>query len=299
MQYFTSNWSQFVAGRLEGPAGSPYSDGNVFSVLYVIGLPFILFAIYQVDRTWQKALLILCIPLLWHALVLYASRGALLSAGVATIASAWMIKSKAFNVVLVAGFFVFVIDQGGQVISRASEAVQQSESGERKVVNPRIISWQVGLQLIGKHPITGVGPQRFLEASAFYFPGQTPHVAHNTFLNFSANTGLVTGFAFLSFFWVARKMYRWNKSTLDERPNSFYTYVNKASFCGLIGFFVGALFLDLIIFEPFYFLLLIIVANNFALKKSLITESTENERKPSHSFYSSTTDKAYSGPSRV
>lgn len=288
--YFGGNWFQFQNGRLEGPGGSPYRDGNVFSVLFVIGLPFLLFMIYQVDKKWQKALFILAIPLLWHALVLCASRGALLSAGVSTLMVAWMVRSKAFNVVLVAGFCFFIIDQGGQVVSRATETVKRADTQANAPINPRIASWTVGINLALKHPILGVGPQRFIQASAHYYPGKSVHVAHNTFLNFSANTGLISGLCYLSFFWVARKMYKWNKKALESHPDKFHTYVNKASIVAMVGFFVGAVFLDLIIFEPFYFLLLVIVVNHAVLRKT-VNEASEGINTSAQSINQSAMDK--------
>jgi hypothetical protein len=275
--YLEADWSQFTQGRLRGPRDSPYKDGNIFSILFVVGLPFVLFAIYQVDKGWQKVLLIMSIPLIWHAMILCASRGALLSAGISTLVAATMIKSKILNTVLVAGFVVFMIDQGGVMVERSVNTVEVAESGAEGPINPRIISWQVAVELTKKYPILGVGPQRFLEASRFHFPGKSPHVAHNTFLNFSANLGIVAGIIYLMFFWISWKMYRQNKRFLEDNPDALHTYVNKACICSLIGFFVGSMFLDLIIFEPFYFLLLIIVVNNFMLKKRAesIAESTE------------------------
>jgi hypothetical protein len=264
--YLSSLWNFFENGRLAGPDGSPYSDGNVFSVLFVIGLPFILFAIYQVDKKWQKALFIIAIPLIWHALILIASRGALVSAGVSTLIAALLIKSKSFNIVLVLGFVIFVIDQGGEVISRTTDTLKRVESRQENTpINPRLVSWRIGLELMKKHPILGVGPQRFIQASNFYFPGKSHHVAHNTLLNFTANTGVFAGIIYLSFFWFARKMYKSNKRELEKSPNKFHTYVNKAGICSLFGFFVGALFLDLIIFEPFYLLLILLAANHFTI----------------------------------
>jgi len=38
--------------------------------------------------------------------------------------------------------------------------------------------------------------------------------------------------------------------------------------CGLLGFFVGAIFLDLIIFEPFYFIVLLLSVNYFLIKST-------------------------------
>jgi hypothetical protein len=263
--YFLAEWQRFEQGRLPGPEGSPYRDGNIFSVLFVITLPFILFAIHQVDKLWQKVLLALLIVFMWHSLILFASRGAMLAAGVSMIVAAFMIKSKPFNIFLIIGFIIFVIDQGGSVLSRSVETIQRVETRALEPINPRIVSWTVGIELIQKHPFLGVGPQRFLEASSFYFPGRSPHVAHNTFLNFTANTGIFAGAIYLSFFWYARKLYKANKRYLKIQPSDFGTYINKAGITAVIGFFTAALFLDLIIFEPFYFLLLVLVLNHSLL----------------------------------
>ncbi len=269
MAYLESNWAQFTQSRLRGPSGSPYGDGNAFSILFVIGLPFVLFTIYRVDKTWQKALLLLSVPFIWHAMILCASRGALVSAGVSTLVAAGMIKSKSFNIALILGLALLLIDQGGVMVDRSVSTVRMAEAELDAPINPRILSWQVGADLAMKYPMLGVGPERFLEASRFHYPGKSPHVAHNTFLNFAANLGLLAGFIYLSFFWISWKMYKWNRDTLVDYPDQLHTYINKASISSLVGFFVGGLFLDLIIFEPFYFLLLIMVVNNFLLKQKV------------------------------
>ncbi len=269
MAYLEGNWSQFSQGRLRGPRGSPYKDGNIFSIVFVIGLPFVLFAIYQVEKTWQKVLLIMTIPLIWHAMILCASRGALLSAAASTLVAATMIKSKWLNIILLVGGIAFVIDQGGQMTQRTVTTVEKAESESDKPINPRIISWGIAYDLTKKYPILGVGPQRFLEASRFHFEGKSPHVPHNTFLNYTSNLGIIAGIVYLMFFWVAWKMFRWNRKALEKQPDRLHSYLNKACLCSLVGFFVGALFLDLIIFEPFYFLLLVIVANNFILRQKI------------------------------
>ena len=46
---------------------------------------------------------------------------------------------------------------------------------------------------------------------------------------------------------------------------------------GLVAFFVGAVFLDLIIFEPFYFVLMLITANYSLVKKQEQTASEQAE----------------------
>jgi|GEM_PF-713278 len=275
--YLSSNWGQFSWGRLDGPTNSPYKDSNVFSVIFVIGLPFILFMIYEVEKTWQKILLILAIPLIWHAMILCASRGALVSAAVSTLFAAKMIKSKTFNIVLLCGGSLFLVTQGSQMLSRSIETVQIAQSLQENEINPRLRSWNNAFETAKMYPILGVGPQRFLVAARVHFPETAQHVPHNTFLNFSAQLGVGAGFIYLLFFWVAWKMFRWNKKALKDHPDRFFEFVNKSSFVSLVGFFVGALFLDLIIFEPFYFLLLVIIVNNFLLKEKIAEKSVVRE----------------------
>lgn len=283
MAYLEGNWNQFTMNRLTGPDRSPYTDGNVFSILFVIGLPFVLFAVSNVDKKWQKLALLLIVPLIWHAMVLCASRGALLSAGISTLVAAWMIKSKSFNILLIAGFVGFMITQGGEMISRTVTTVEMAENIESaQTINPRVLSWKVGIELVKKYPILGAGPQRFLEASRFHFPGKSPHVAHNTFLNFAANIGLLAGFIFLSFFWIALRYFKSSRLQLSKAEDKFHTYVNNASFCSMIGFFVGALFLDLIIFEPFFFLLVLIISNNYIIQKKVKLAALATNLKPTY-----------------
>lgn len=261
--YLAGDYSKFEAGRLNGPIGSPYYDGNVFSILFVIGMPFLLFGIFYFKKIWVKLLLILIIPLVWHALILCASRGALLSTAVATLAAVSLIRSRSLSLMILVGFVVLVIDQGGTMLERGMQTVERAGASADQPINPRIVSWQVGWDIVKSYPLLGAGPQRFLTASAALYPGKTPHVAHNAFLNFSANTGIFAGLIYLYFFIRAYNIYRLNKLMIID--DGISSYINKAGSCALVGYFVGALFLDLIIFEPFYFLLLLVVANHHLL----------------------------------
>ncbi|MFC3120833.1 O-antigen ligase family protein [Agaribacter flavus] len=265
--YFSGNWAMFKNGRLTGPFGSPYGDGNVLSIIWVIGMPFIIFSIFNVKSIWVKVGLICCIPLILHAIILCASRGALLSTGMATLFAATIVRSKAFNIILALGMGIFIIDQGAQLMSRTVSTVQQARSETEQPLNPRLVSWKVGYELVKSRPLFGVGPQRFLEASSFYTDNRSPHVAHNTLVNFAANLGIFAGFIYLGFFYKAWRMFKQNKKKLEESPDKLFEFVNNATICSMVGFFFGALFLDLIIFEPFFFLLILLVANNFLISQ--------------------------------
>jgi O-antigen ligase len=265
--YLAGEWTRFSLGRLRGPLESPYRDGNVFSIVFVVGMPFLIFGVAHFRKLWLRLFLLAAIPLVWHAVVLCASRGALLAMASATAVAALMIRSKTLNMLMFAGFVLFLVYQGGMLTQRTAETLGSDEPVEQeadKPINPRILSWMVGWEMVKDYPILGVGPQRFKVASAQLYPGESPHVAHNTFLNFSANTGMFAGGIYLLFFYRSYRLYRSSAALISDQ-NSIARYINSSAACGLVGFFVGALFLDLVVFEPFYFLLLMIVANHALL----------------------------------
>lgn len=264
--YFSGNWTMFEHGRLLGLRRSPYRDGNVMSILLTAGLGFVMFGVTYFKNKIIKSALILSIPLIWHALILFASRGALLSAASVTLFFVFVMKSKTLNVLVLAGFAVMLVWQGAMLTSRTTSTVAQAQQEDvDEPLNPRLVSWGVGLDIALEYPLLGAGPQRFQYASRLLFPGRSPHVAHNTFFNFAANTGLIAGFLYLYFFFCSYKQYRYVKERAEQ--SSILGYINLSCAAGLIGYFVGALFLDLIIFEPFYFLLVLITANYYLAKQ--------------------------------
>jgi O-antigen ligase len=255
-QYFDWNMRQFHQGRLMGPFKSPYFDENKFGMLFVTGMPFLLFGVFYFRSLIMRGLFGLGLLFLWHSIILTSSRGALVAVAVATLVSYLLIKSRVFGFLLVCGLIAAVIYQGGQLLTRTTETIDTANTQAEDAVDPRVQSWITGLGLIQKHPILGVGVQRFQQATRNYYPERKPYVAHNTFLNFAANTGLLNGIIYLAFYWLQFKRFkRIRKSETD--PNSTINYVNNSTMVALTGFYIGSMFLDLIIYEPFYFLLLL------------------------------------------
>jgi hypothetical protein len=274
-QYFSWNLSQFNKGRLMGPIKSIYKDENVFATVFMIGMPFLLFSFFYIKKWWLKYAIIMVVPLLWHSLFLTGSRGAMLATLVATFVASRLIRSKIFDKILIAGLIVAILTQGGSMLNRSTNTIEQSQNASStKPLNPRLVSWQHGLEIIKEYPLLGVGPQRFQHASRLYFPQDTPYVAHNAFLNFSANTGLLTGLLYLYLFWLAYKNYKYCvKNNIAQY--SMLDYINKVSITSLTGFFVCALFLDLIVFEGFYFLLSLNLAKQHIFEKKLLEDPSK------------------------
>ena len=264
--YIHQEWYRFSNNRLTGPYASPYADGNALSTLIVMCLPFIILYFFKSKNIVTKLAVLLCVPLAWHAIILFSSRAALLASIVTLLFIALAVKSKRFNVLIFTGFLAFMVYQGSLLVTRTSDTIEAAKIDANEPINPRLISWEVGLRLIPEYPVFGAGVQMFEAASRNHFPGMTPHVAHNTFLNFSANTGLLTGLMFLSLLFMAWKRLK-NAKKFQTSFADFDYYATIASCISLLGFFVCSMFLDLIIYEPFYVVLMINLISWHSLSK--------------------------------
>ncbi|MBZ2167684.1 O-antigen ligase family protein [Marinobacter sp. F4216] len=254
--YLNGSWFMFEFGRLKGPAGSPYKDSNVLAALIVMCMPFLIFMIFRIDRFWKKMIITSIVLLAWHAMVLFGSRGALLASSVSLLLVASIIRSAKLNVIMGVGFVLFLIYQGAVLMDRTNNTVDRAQESAEEPLDPRLVSWRVGLLIIEEYPFLGAGVQMFQAASQSLAPGETSNVAHNAFLNFSANTGLPTGFLFLGFIWMAWTRLRYAKRIGGDFSDSDY-YALVCSSISILGYFVCSLFLDLIIYEPFYIALAI------------------------------------------
>lgn len=266
--YLNQEWYRFVNGRLTGPYASPYRDANALSTLIVMSLPFIVLLFFRVKNAFIKGLILLSIPLAWHAIVLFSSRAALLASVISLLLIASVIKSKKVNILIASSFVIFMVYQGSLIIGRTADTIESSRIEASEPINPRLISWEAGLRLIPEYPVFGAGVQMFEAATRHHFPGMTPHVAHNTFINFSANTGILTGIMFLLLIYLPWRRLKGAKNTNGSFDDIYY-YATVASSISLMGFFVCSIFLDLIIYEPFYIVLIVNLIAWKGLKKTI------------------------------
>ena len=108
------------------------------------------------------------------------------------------------------------------------------------------------------YPLLGIGAANFMRAFPQYeLTGSEPHVAHNTFVQFGAASGVGAALVYLYFLFlrlrnVAQKpnpekkhAHGYKRDYLDDLLNSTF-----------IGFYTVALFLDLMINEMTYFVFL-------------------------------------------
>jgi O-antigen ligase len=124
----------------------------------------------------------------------------------------------------------------------------------------RLNAWQGGFRMIAAHPVVGVGVGSYHVALPHYIESR-PMVAHNTFIQFSAESGVFAGMAylalvsmvFLNYFRIAS----WCRKNPDHEHNNLVLNINNACTLSFAGLIVCSSFLSLNYFEVFFFLMLL------------------------------------------
>ncbi len=241
-------------GRLPGPGvGGVYSDENVFAMIFIVAIPvFYFFGNYY--KNWiLKFGLWTAIPAAWHAIFLTGSMGGLLSLSVVMAFVALRSKKKIFIVAIPLLFILAFILQAGSYLKQKAS---QTGAGVEQVTSAqtRFESWGAGLKMISAHPVTGVGPGNFIRAYSD-FSSTRPFVAHNTFVQLAAETGIISGLMYLLLGWSFLSSY-FRQRKYDKEDFDPFLLATKESITGAaIGFYASATFLNLATYEILYFLL--------------------------------------------
>lgn len=260
-QYLTQNWSQFNMGRLMGPrsidGGSIYGDENAFAMFFVTAIPFLQFMGMEIKKRWLRFLLWGAIPLGWHAVFLTGSRGGLVGIGVVTLLAVLRSRRKVLALPIMFAFLFFYQWQAGDTMKERSETITAHE--EESSAQMRITAWKGGARMVAEHPLTGVGLGSFITALP-HFIESTPRVAHNTSIQFAAESGVLAGIAYLMivilFFINSRKISVWCRENGETEDSRLMEALNNASTISFAGLVVCSLFLSLNTYEIFFFLLI-------------------------------------------
>ena len=265
MIYWANNqyFSHAYWGRLHGPASprgrSIYYDENAFAMLFVIGLPFIYFWGFYLKNNIVKYLIWLTIPFGWHAVFLTASRGGFLGLIVITFTAAMRSPKKILGFLLIPTLFIAYLWQGGLMKERAKTIENYKHESSAQT---RFQAWSAALKMVKAHPILGVGVASFIPAFPD-FSDKQPRVAHNTFLQLSAESGIIAGLSLVMIVIIIFKnTYKnpWRSMKYIGGENLFMYLLNESLFVSFFGFVVCALFLSLDKYEILFYLL--VLANN-------------------------------------
>jgi probable O-glycosylation ligase (exosortase A-associated) len=259
MQYLTGQaW-----GRLAGPVDQNqvgiYADENNFSMVFVVAQPFIWYMGFLFKNRLLRWGLWLIIPFGWHAVFLTASRGGLIGLAVVTLLVAIRSRSKALGLLLIPALIAAYMWQAGDLMKARAGTIETYK--EEASANQRLEAWSAARAMIADNPLTGVGLTSFGPAFSNYSEFR-PREAHNTFLQISAESGLIAGFAYLTVV-VASLIALWRNGSRYRKRGELITenrlfLLNEAILVAFAGLAVCSLFLSHQVFEMFYFLCLLV-----------------------------------------
>jgi len=265
--YFTQEfWLFGDNGRLGGPLDSVYFDENYLAMLYVLATPVLYYlGVVRTNLLLRYGIWSL-IPLTWHALFLTGSRGGLVSLAATCIFIFFRSYNKKASVGIIVALVLAVIFQGGHLLTRVDdtleaneELAQLDERSEEEKLDPRLISWSVSLEILRDYPLFGVGLENFINAFSAYST-TNPHVPHNTLFQFATNSGVAAGLIYLWFFAVRLRTLKTSAKVdgKDTFPGGLpRDYLDDLLNSMFLGFFIVAVFLDLMLYELLYFLILL------------------------------------------
>jgi O-antigen ligase len=185
----------------------------------------------------------------------------------------WRSKNKIMVLVLllllVAPALYLVRDS---YISRLETITSHEDSSSQG----RLMYWKAAVRMWRDHPMFGVGfgTANFETLLSSYLGKNDTHVAHNTYLQVLADSGifaaiLFTGLLLGTILWLnvaARRCRR-------ERPElADYPYALQAS---LAAYAVGSIFLSRVTFD-FYYMLLMMVASWSVIQKAMLGPASQH-----------------------
>ncbi len=260
-------------GRMAGPGrGGIYSDENVFSMLFVVALPFFYFMGNYYKNIFIKLGLWAAIPLSWHAVFLTGSLGGLIGVGTVMVFIAVRSKRKLFMAGIPIALVAAFISQGGGYLKDKAMG-NEGDITQVGTAQTRFQSWSAGAGMLAAYPITGVGSGNFLRSYSNYSDTK-PYVAHNTFIQLSAETGVTSGLMYLLIGWSVLVTYYKQRIYDNDDFDPFLLATKESITGGIIGFYVCATFLNLATYEIYYYLLVAKVVQDKLTLEFLETRNT-------------------------
>jgi O-antigen ligase len=239
------------ASRLGGSYGDPnyLAAGLVPAVALVAGLA----AVFK--SPGQRALLLGAAAVLAIGLVATGSRGGIVAAAVAGLMAVLLARGKRLSIlamlatgVAIAGVWIVASSSGNW------DRIREFDTG-----TGRVDLWTIALRIGEAKPLGGVGLAGFQENSDRYLrqPGRLPsgnlgaqlvldqpHVAHNTYLQMFAETGII-GLALLIGVILAALKATWAAARTFERSGDFrFAALTRAVLIAQVAVLIASVFLS-------------------------------------------------------
>ncbi len=224
-------------------------DANYFATCLLLVLPMTAFFVKMKGSPWKRYFCVASLLVMLVAFTLASSRGGLV--GLCVVIVYMMVYSRQLRGAAIA---IGILLLPMLLFSPASPLLRMLHPSYGDYVGAQVRRefWSVGLDMISKHPLTGIGLGNFTAQSVSEVAEGFKGIACNTFLEVAAELGIpgflaycaVLGAALFS----AGRLRREGKKTDDLRLQ----YVGQAMQAGLLGFAAAAVFVSAEYQKPFW-----------------------------------------------
>lgn len=237
-------------------AGWVTGDPNYFSLSALLCIPLAYYLMRLRQTHWERWYCGVCLGLTLVALTAAASRGGFLGLVVMLLLAAW--HSRANWKTMIAGSLVLL---SLMLIAPSSPLtrIMNPRRSDLESADSRLAAWEAGLRMIRANLFTGIGAGNFKAVVRAYGNDdrEVYQVAHNTYLEIAAETGLPGFAAFLGvFLGTLRTLSYVKQRALLGGPDLLY-FVAEGIQTGLVGFGVGIFFVSSVAQKLFWLLVFV------------------------------------------
>ncbi|HST78403.1 MAG TPA: O-antigen ligase family protein [Verrucomicrobiae bacterium] len=288
----------------EGYRGGGLSlDSNYFAMLVGLWIPIAFLWAFSRRPRWERLFCAGCLVAMLMGAAIAASRGGFLGLAVACLYIILRSKHRVRNL-LIAGAVVFPLSLFA--LSGLLHRFTHPNAGDRFGEQARIIAWKAGLRMIEAHPLAGVGLHNFekvilqYEDPAWLTEVKDDHpivsLAHNTYVELTAETGLPGLFSFLIMLIATFCSLECDRRRAQRAKRTHFATIALGLQAGLLSFAISAFFLSgwwekmvwLLIFLPMclHRMKMVPKASAISNELSVVDEVTISDRGNTLSAYS-------------
>ena len=273
---WSTPYSQFSRGRLEGIGGADFAEANFFAAFMVSMLPLI--GIMFLRSQWpRKVYYAVCAAFTANAVILCRSRGAFLGLVMGTLAAIVFVPKNYRKHIVILGLagIIGVIHLSDDTFIQRIMTISTDQSEMDESSSSRIRLWKAGLQMVSSHPL-GIGPGNWYQTIGRYIPEYVGKDSHNTYIKCLAELGLLGMAVFfllmLQSYVNLRHVYK-EASDLPPPEAEEFTQLYFAVLVAIVIFMTCALTITTIYTEILWVLLMLPVC----LKRALDNYKIEHE----------------------
>jgi len=223
--------------------GSISGDANYFALNLCLVFPVALLVVLRSRVLWERLFALGCVIAMIVANTLGASRGGVFALGASVLFLVWNSPRRLRNFTVIA---ILVLPPALLFPSSPVRRLLHPQASDVTGEVARLTAWKAGLRMIQQHPLTGIGLAEFKVEMPQYAgqPHMQPSIAHNTYIEIASECGMLTLLVFVAMlFFTHRNLGKVRRKAAESGS----PLVDLAAFglqSGLIGYYVGAVFLS-------------------------------------------------------